>query len=227
MFRVLRFLDEIDISATFFLIPNFGGYMPIDQEFAEILKVAKAKGHEICLHGYAHSKNEFGHLLPLPIPSFRTQKKLLERGIDLFRKNLGCRPKGFRAPNYRYNMFTLKALASVGIKYDSSKTVFKPTYGLRFRINTHQPVINYLHSIAEIPVTGDYTYVLSSSNFGHALKRAIWDFHFASYHGGVFVVNFHPQALNEMGYSFIAQLVKTISSKTKFVRLIDQIDMYM
>lgn len=196
------------------------------------LKSADKMGHELGQHGTLHGKNsfisEFGCLLPLPLPGYRKQKERLEKGMNSFTRIVGRKPLGFRAPFYLHNTQTLKALANLGYKYDSSKTVFKPTHGLTFRGRLCRPLISDVEGMKQIPVTGDYTYYLSDSTFSNALKRAIRDFEWVNSFrsdNSVFVLNNHPNRLADTEFellgTFLKIIVRRLSPKTKFMRLMD------
>lgn len=190
--------------------------------------MASILGHEIALHGYAHIKNEFGYLYPFPLPfipfpSYKTQKDRLEKAITLLERLACVRPLGFRAPFYLHNDNTLKALSSLGFRYDSSKTIFKPTHGRSFRIRwSHKYKPHKVHGIIEIPVTGDYSYDLRESNLSYLVACAIHDFKWIKSQKGVFIVNIH---LNRLDSNLLSRFLRIFIAKTKkltdFVRLID------
>jgi peptidoglycan/xylan/chitin deacetylase (PgdA/CDA1 family) len=212
----------MSITSTLFVIPNDHGISAFNKEFIRLLKLAIDLNHEIGLHGYAHTKNEFGYLLPFPLPTYGRQKELLKKGKDYLREQIGESPVGFRAPGYRHSTTTLKALVSLGFAYDSSETVFKPAYGIRFRIKTFvDPKIYRIKGLTEIPVTGDYIYNLKKFRFSAVLKRAINDFDWVKNFNGVFVLNNHVQCLNRMGFNFLEEMIKRITGKTNFVKLVD------
>jgi len=180
-------------------------------------------GHEIGLHGYDHAKNEFGFLVPVPLPSLEAQCELLRKGRECLRNEIGESPIGFRAPNYRHSWVTLQALRSLGFKYDSSKTVFKPTGGMRFRVRTGiSPKPKRIGgTLFEIPVTGDYTNGLDPSCFSLRLARAKADFEWVKKLNGVFVLNCHPQVSGTLAIDFLRRLINELQKDTEFVRLSD------
>lgn len=78
------------------------------------LKRLNKKGWEISLHGYSHKR--FDDLC-------RNEKEEeIKRSIELFRKKLGIRPKGFRAPQHSIDRETLDLLEEYKFEYDSSYT---------------------------------------------------------------------------------------------------------
>lgn len=220
--KLIEFLNEMGVKGTFFCVP----YMLEKGDFVSCLKMALDCGHELALHGCVHAKNEFGGFypipLPLPFPSLERQKANLEKGVKKIIALTGMRPSGFRAPFYLHNYCTLKALSSLGFRYDSSATFFKPAYNMRLRLRwlrIRKPFVT--NGVMEFPVCGDYTYSVRNGNSGAFLVQAIKDFERVKSHGGVFVLDNHPQRFSEISYRFLSTLVKKLSGKTKFVKLRD------
>lgn len=225
--RLIAFLDERKIRSTLFVTPR-SGTSSFDESFGKVLRLAISSGHEIALHGYAHGKNEFGYtwvaqLFSLPFPRYQEQKILIERGTKYLETLTKERPIGFRAPYYRLNNATLRALKSLGYSYDSSRTVFKPAYLSYFRLRTsYPPKTIRKNGIIEIPVTGDYTYRLRdqvcSKSFRFALWKAMQDFSWVRRVDGVFVLNNHPflQRFDRV-LAFLDAFVQRLRKKTEFV----------
>ena len=230
--RLIDFLNETNVKCTLFVVPGEYKSHSANEEFVLCLKTALDHGHELAMHGYMHTKNEFGcfYLIPLPIPfpTLKKQKERLEKGLQKMMHLTGVRPLGFRAPFYLHNNVTLRALASLGFRYDSSATIFKPAHGMRLRIRWLRDVKPFVtEGVLEIPVSGDYTYSLAKGNFHDFLRKAIRDFQWTISRGGVFVLNNHPQRLNKTGYRFVRILIKKLSEKTNFLRLCDIAEMYL
>ena len=230
--RLIDFLNEINVNCTLFVVPNEYNSCSSKEAFVSCLRTALSHGHELALHGYMHTKNEFGCLypipLPFPVPTLKKQKERLEKGMKELMNLTGVRPLGFRAPFYLHNNVTLKALSSLGFCYDSSATIFKPTHGMRLRVRwlrNFKPSIT--EGVVEIPVSGDYTYSLRDSDFNDFLRKAMRDFEWIESRGGVFVLNNHTQRLGETGYRFLRTLVKKLSKRTDFFRLCDVADFFL
>jgi len=207
----------------------------LTDESKKSLKEIIASGHEVGLHGYTHTlwkgiKGEFGYLSPyefgyslsFPLPAYQKQVDLIKMGRKYLRESLDIEPLGFRAPGYRHNVLTLRALANQGFRYDSSKTIFKPAYLSRFRFRTrNKPRPIEIEGLTEIPVVGDYVYNLKKVGFINTLKQALNNFEWIRAKDGVFVVNTHIQHLNRTEMSLLDHLVKKIVDKTEFLRLGD------
>ena len=129
----------------------------------------------------------------------------LEKGVRELMSLIGIRPLGFRAPFYLHNNATLRALTCLGFRYDSSATIFKTAHGVHLRMRWSRYCKPFVtHDIAEIPVTGDYTYSLKNRDFFDFLRNAIRDFEWVRSWNGVFVLNNHPQRLNSNGFRFLS-----------------------
>lgn len=230
--RVVNLLEELDVKCTFFVPPCYDKKdSPAVKRFILCLKDILDKGHELALHGYKHTKNEFGCFypipLPLPFPTFSEQKKRLEQGLANMFGLVGIKPIGFRAPFYLHNSVTLRALSRLGFYYDSSVTIFKPAHNMHLRIQwlrNCRPSLK--EGIVEIPVSGDYTYNLEHGNFNEFLEIAMRDFEWVNSRQGIFVVNNHPQRLGSVSYRFLRTLVKVLSRKVEFSTLGDIAKMY-
>jgi peptidoglycan-N-acetylglucosamine deacetylase len=222
-------LQELSVASTLFVVPNKTGNNSDEETaaYADYLKKLASSGHEIGQHGNAHSGNpyfgEFGCLLPIPYPSYKHQKKMIENGAKELQRLTGIKPKSFRAPFYLHNSKTLKALFDLGFEFDSSKGVFKPAHLTKFRfqaMSTPKPF--KVNGILEVPVTGDYTYRLNEMGVAAALEIALKDFDMVKKHDGIFVLNNHPNIANiDAVFSFLKTFVSRVSGETYFIRLKD------
>lgn len=219
--QLLDFLRDIEIACTLFVIP---GNQSFKVEYVDLLKKARNYGHEMALHGYRHTNVEFGHIIPIPLPNLERQMELLRMGRKCLQKYTGEIPLGFRAPLYRHSNVTFKALESLGFKYDSSKTIFKPTHGLSIRFRTFLlPKPMKIGDLLEIPVTADYTYNLNVVHFAQLLKHAKADFDWVRELDGIFVLNNHINRSGTIGLKFLHALINEIRHETDFIRLKDLI----
>jgi peptidoglycan-N-acetylglucosamine deacetylase len=79
-----------------------------------IFKKLAKKGWGISLHGYTHKR--FDEM------TFQEREYELKESIKCFKKYLGIKPKGFRAPQHSIDKETLGLLAKYNFEYDSSYT---------------------------------------------------------------------------------------------------------
>lgn len=114
-----RWTQEEDIKATLFVQGDS------IQSHAQILKTFQDQGHEIALHGYHHElwgkPKWFSQEKVLPLCQ---QEETLLKALKEFKKAGLHPPVSFRAPNLVIRSGTYRALQNVGIRYDSSPSVF-------------------------------------------------------------------------------------------------------
>jgi peptidoglycan/xylan/chitin deacetylase (PgdA/CDA1 family) len=105
--RILRLLDEHDISATFFGPAISFSLAP------EMIAAIQASGrHEIGVHGWIHERNA---VLPRD-----DEERLLKMALERMTELIGQRPVGYRAPSWNFSDNTLELLIELGFLYDSS-----------------------------------------------------------------------------------------------------------
>lgn len=105
----LDLLDELDVTATFFVAGVTAERHP------DALRAAAARGHEIGCHGHDHR-----HVYRLTPDEFRDD---VRRCLDVIAATCGAEPLGYRAPWFSINRATPWAygiLRELGFRYDSS-----------------------------------------------------------------------------------------------------------
>jgi peptidoglycan-N-acetylglucosamine deacetylase len=113
IWRLLDLLDRFGIKATFF-VPGV-----VAENHPELLPAFVERGHEVGLHGYFHeivsqvSDAEF--------------TGALEASLEIFRKQIGVIPRGFRSPAWEMTPHMLNELKARGF-YDSSLSGFDHPY---------------------------------------------------------------------------------------------------
>jgi hypothetical protein len=91
------------------------------KENKELFKRLHKKGWEISLHGFSHKRfDEMQH---------DEKEKEIKKSLEHFKKYLGFKPQGFRAPQHSIDDETLNLLEKYDFKYDSS---FTPLNFLQF-----------------------------------------------------------------------------------------------
>lgn len=108
--RWLALLDDLDLSATFFIEGWNGLHHP-----AQVRGLAE-RGHEVGLHGWVHES--FSKLSPMEA------ERVLRDAMAAF-SNIGLTPRGFRAPGGLRGAHTVALLETLGLDYDSSVDDFR------------------------------------------------------------------------------------------------------
>jgi peptidoglycan-N-acetylglucosamine deacetylase len=113
IWRILDLLNRYDIKGSFF-VPG-----AVAQSHPELLPAFVEQGHEVGLHGYFHeivsqvSDEEFSGAL--------------DASLDIFRRQVGFKPSGFRSPAWEMTPHMLAELEKHGL-YDSSLSGFDHPY---------------------------------------------------------------------------------------------------
>lgn len=106
LLRFEKICDKHKVKPVLFVV---GG---IVKKNKKILKRLSKKGWDISLHGYSHIR--FDDL------SYKEKEQEIKKSLEVFKKELGIKPKGFRAPQHSFDSETLDLLQKYGFEYDSS-----------------------------------------------------------------------------------------------------------
>ena len=106
--RIESICDKSGIKPVLFVT---GGCI---KKNASLFKRLLKKGWEISFHGMSHKR--FDDM------TFSGKEKEIKEGIAIFKRCLGIKPKGFRAPQHSIDEETLDLLEKHGFEYDSSFT---------------------------------------------------------------------------------------------------------
>jgi polysaccharide deacetylase family protein (PEP-CTERM system associated) len=106
---LLKFLDEMDVKATFFAQGK------VAERFPELIRNIHNLGHEVQSHGYSHIPVHH-----LSVAAFRDD---VSRSSDILASITGQKVTAYRAPDFsinEQNSWALDVLAECGIQVDSS-----------------------------------------------------------------------------------------------------------
>lgn len=105
IYRILDLLERYGIKGSFY-VPG-----KVAEDYPELLPALAGNGHEVGLHGYFHelvtevSDDEF--------------TVALEQSLEIFEKQLGRRPAGFRSPAWEMTPYMVSEIRRCGL-YDTS-----------------------------------------------------------------------------------------------------------
>ena len=193
--RVLGLLREKGLAATFFVPGRFAETYP-----ALVREIGEA-GHEVAAHGYNHER--------WPDLSREAEEHVLSRSTAALKDCLGASPRGFRAPAFELNPWSIRLLVEAGFHYDSSLmgddfTPYRPR--LEDTVPDEGPLrFGEPAALLEFPVSwelDDFPYfAYTGRNPGLRSARevgAIWfeEFRFAaSVPGALYTLTLHPQVI--------------------------------
>ena len=104
--RILRFLEEYGLKATFF-VPGWTA-----DKYPHLIEQAQRAGHEIGHHGYEHEY--------VVNKGREVELEVLLKGTESLRRITGQAPRGYRSPAGNTGPNTLDLLIDQGFVYDSS-----------------------------------------------------------------------------------------------------------
>jgi len=142
---LLNLLNKYAIKATFF-VPSV-----VTEKFPTIMEQLVKQKHEIGCHGLKHDPQEM-------TASLDKQIRIVRNATEIIQSITGTRPVGFRAPLFKTNENSWRALQKSGYIYDSS-VVCSPFYGDHTRIFPTKPfllptgVAHRNYGLLEIPVS--------------------------------------------------------------------------
>lgn len=127
IFHQMDVLEASGLKAVFFVDPLPGLYWG-RRAVAEIVEPVLRRGHDVQLHLHTEwlallgARNPLSRRTGTSMKDFTRdeQRDLIAAGIDLLTAAGAPRPVAFRAGNYAANDDTLRALADLGMAYDSS-----------------------------------------------------------------------------------------------------------
>lgn len=158
--RILAILAEYHVKATFFILGS------VAEEEPTLAGDIVRAGHEIASHGYSHT------LVPLLGPnSFRDE---IRRTAEIIGSQTGCRPVGFRAPQWSIGSGTpwaVDILGEEGYLYDSSYNPL-PFVGNPKGPRTPFAIATSVGTIVEVPP------MVTPSPIGNLPTGGGWGFRF-------------------------------------------------
>ena len=178
--RILKMYADHGLRQTFFLPAWCMERYPATVE--AILK----GGHEIGHHGYIHEHpNEL---------SREEEHRMLNRSIEVIEAMTGARPRGYRAPSYRFSQHTLDLLLEEGFDYDSSLMgddipyLLDNGHGTVVELPSHYAMDDWPHYMMSRDL--QYMMTIKSPQMANEVYRA--EFDAAWRFGGLWIAVWHP-----------------------------------
>ncbi|MFI4994943.1 MAG: polysaccharide deacetylase [Hyphomicrobiales bacterium] len=178
--RIAEQIARLDMRQTFF-VPGWC----IEKYPAEVDLLLR-NGNEVALHGYLHERpNE---LAP------EDERYWLERGIAAYVKQVGKRPRGWRAPSFAFSKHSLAYLIAAGFDYDSSLMgddipyALKDASGQLLEFPTDWTLDDWPHYVHN----RDFHYMMPISAPQRAIEVFRAEFDAAWRYGGLWISVWHP-----------------------------------
>ncbi len=193
-----RLLEELEVRATFFVIPNHLGRYPLTagSEAVEMLEKLRRDGHEIAQHGYAHfsEKNRGSSVrmgAEMHFLSEEEQYRIIRKGREIL-TGLGFPPQGHRSPCFSGNRRTFRALDRLGFLYGSDLDL-PPTTPETLLLPAYRRRLMYPYR----PDGLDLIQVTSQTDPTVRRRKALKVFHRYRDRGGVFAFLTHLPQIGE------------------------------
>ena len=174
--KVLDVLDRFSLKATFF-VPGW-----VAERYTHLVSEIKKRGHEIAAHGYMHER--FDEL------NYYEELAVFKKMIETLNKATGERPRGFRAPYWKFSSYTSNNIADSNFLYDSSLMDDEKPYIIEIKGK----------KVVELPVDwrlDDWVYLETNRCITpeNLLKMWLEELEYASEVSGYIALTFHPQCI--------------------------------
>jgi len=180
--RLVEHFARRDLRLTFF-VPGW-----VIEKYPAQIDLLLEHGHEIGLHGYLHERsNEI---------AAEDERYWLDRALAAYEKQIGRRPRGWRAPSFAFSKHSLGYLLDRGFEYDSSLMGDDIPYALREGASGR--------SLIELPVDwtlDDFPHYAHNRDLGYRMPIAApqrahevfrSEFDAAWEYGGLWISVWHP-----------------------------------
>jgi peptidoglycan/xylan/chitin deacetylase (PgdA/CDA1 family) len=238
--RTCRFLESRGLRASWFVVPEPRGE-PLTGEWKQALLEARDAGHDLQLHGLTHGDcYEFGPpawpatiISPTFLADFESRREeamprytveklqaRIERGMELFERDLGVRPTLFRAPCGAVSRPMFEALRRVGIAYHTCEYIsatgyeFLPHRGGRLQQEwrdaiPHRP-FRWYSGIIEVPILNEYTWRGASAREPEMVSLAKQDVDRIAPESPVAVLLMHTHGIAD-DYDYAFRLIDSVA----------------
>lgn len=178
--RILDMYRRFGLRQTFF-VPAW-----CIERYPKTVELILRDGHEIAHHGYLHEH-------PNELPE-EEQIYWLRRSSEVIERFTGKKPRGMRAPTYKFSATTLDHLVEDGFEYDASLMGNDIPYlltngrGSVVELPTHYGVDDFPHYMS----SRDFNYIMPAKAPSHAMDSFRAEFDAAWEYGGLFIPIWHP-----------------------------------
>jgi len=179
----LGLLDHFGVKTTFFT-PAW-----VVERYTGMVETIIGRGHEIGHHGYLHE----------PGSVFKSEQEEFDKigeAMDVYKRALGVRPRGYRAPSWEYSTHTPRILERHGLDYTSDlmDTLLPEYYEFDGRKSKlmNLPVHWVIDDLAHFAYHPTARTAIKSSE--EVLRIYKEEFDGIHAYGGLFVLTMHPQA---------------------------------
>jgi peptidoglycan/xylan/chitin deacetylase (PgdA/CDA1 family) len=176
----MEIFRRLELRLTFF-VPGW-----VIETYPSAIDLILTNGHEIGLHGYMHERS---NQLTL-----EGEAQVLAKALEAYKKQIGGRPRGWRAPGFAFSKHSLNLLTDAGFDYDSSLMGNEVPYLIQGKSG----------ALVELPTdwtSDDWPYYMHNRDFGYTMPisspaRAMEvfraEFDAAHTYGALWITVWHP-----------------------------------
>jgi peptidoglycan-N-acetylglucosamine deacetylase len=178
------------------------------ERYPAAVETIQAGGHEIAHHGYLHEHpNEC-----------EPEQELywFQRASEVIVRMTGKRPRGFRAPSYRFSRHTLDVLIQEGLEYDASLMgddipyLLENDHGQVVELPTHYAMDDWPHFM----MSRDLAYMMQPKSPQQAMELYRDEFDAMWECGGLWIAVWHPFLSGRLARCLaIARLIEYMQNK--------------
>jgi peptidoglycan/xylan/chitin deacetylase (PgdA/CDA1 family) len=205
--RILRLLEKHQLPASFFIPAVSAALHPDMIKQIQAARAGSAPAHEIAVHGWIHER------LPL-LNNEAEEKRLLDQSIEMLTKMTGRRPVGYRAPSWKFSLWTPVQVKEAGFLYDSSLMASDDAYEI---LLDGKPT-----GVVELPIErilDDAPYFGGNADGSNPSVTAVYDvfqseFDVAYEEGGLYLLTMHPHLIGHRSrVAMLDRLIRHVKSK--------------
>lgn len=174
--RILDLLEAFGVKGSFY-VPGVTAEL-----YPEILPAIVGRGHEAGAHGYYHERVD--ELSPAE------NGAMLDRSLEVFTRQVGRRPAGYRSPAWELTPSVHRLLRERGFAYDSSLMGFDHPYALDGL--TEIPVQWLIDDAVYFRYTGGAEPRTYPADPAAVLNAWTEEFEAMREFGGLFMITIHP-----------------------------------
>lgn len=148
---IMDILDDYGFKGIFF-VDVYERELHSEERMAAVLRCIDSRGHEVQLHTHPGVDIQRFGLGGMAGRSLKRQVEIIEYGAQIIEKYVGKGPLAHRAGSYKADIWTLEALSTVGIRYDSSLFYKNPGCKIDTGVNRYNDLVR-LGGVIEVPVS--------------------------------------------------------------------------
>ena len=200
--RIIELCKSMGIKQTFF-VPGWCA-----EQYPQAVELMVAHGHEVALHGYLH---EYPNELSPEEERFWTHK-----GTEALTRIVGQRPRGYRAPWYKFSKSSTEILVAEGFLWDTSLMGDDVPYIIQSGTGQlmELPSRWQLDDWPQFVHNHDLDFMMPIASPRSAMEVYMAEFYAMWEHGGLWVNCFHPFCSGQVArLMMVAEMIGQMQAK--------------